>query len=77
METPHKIKVNGKEVRWPHNVIFYDDVVSFTKNPNYAVLYSMTYSRGTLTDREGFLFPGKSVQVVDGMQFNAYVTSNG
>lgn len=77
LQPDYYITVNSKIVRWKPDTITYLDVVMFTEDPKPDVWYSVTYKRGTLHDNQGILLPGKSVQVVDGMQFNAYITSNG
>lgn len=72
----YSIQINSREILWHRQTISYYDIVARVKNPAIGALYSVTYSKGLVTDREGILLPGSEVHVKDGMIFNAYITDN-
>lgn len=57
----------------------YDDIVarySATCAASPNVLVTITYSDGPLRNQSGSLCPGESVEIINGMIFNATITNN-
>lgn len=72
----YSILINSRKVLWFRWTISYDNIVARVKNPVIGALYTVTYSKGPVTDREGILLPGGEALVKDGMRFNADITDN-
>lgn len=67
------IIVNARPKEWGEKVISYKEVVELaydTSPDNPDITYTITYSKGPESNREGSLVKGKSVKVKDGMIFN-------
>ncbi|MFZ2303758.1 MAG: multiubiquitin domain-containing protein [Minisyncoccia bacterium] len=68
------IIVNAREKKWGVKEISYQQVVelafgSYSDNEN--IVYTVTYSKGDDHKKEGSLIKGQTVNVKDGMIFNA------
>jgi len=67
------IFVNTRPKDWDKETISFKEVVilafgSYSDDPN--IVYTVTYSKGPESHREGSLTKGESVKVKDGMIFN-------
>jgi hypothetical protein len=73
----YTITVNGRDYKWEHEIIPYEEVVALA-NTGRTALHSVTYFwRGDGdVQRSGILYPEKSVAVADKMRFTAVVTDN-
>ena len=71
------IVVNGAPHEWPKGEITYAEVVTLDV-PDYPqhpeITYSVKYTRGQGDKPEGFLVPGASVKVKEGMVFSVSPT---
>jgi hypothetical protein len=72
------IIVNAREKKWNKKEISYKEVVelafeSYSDDEN--VVYTVTYSKGADSHKEGSLVRGESVNVKDGMIFNVTQTN--
>jgi len=80
-EDDHKelsIIVNTREKKWGKKEISYKEVVelafgSYSEDEN--VVYTVTYSKGPDSHKEGSLVRGESVKVKNGMIFNVSQTN--
>lgn len=73
-----KIIVNTREKTWNKKEISYEEVVTLAfGNPSNDenVVYTVTYSKGPDSHKEGSLVKGDSVKVKDGMIFNVTQTN--
>lgn len=73
-----KIIVNTREKTWTKKEISYDEVVTLafdTPSNDENVVYTVTYSKGPDSHKEGSLVKGDSVKVKDGMVFNVTQTN--
>jgi hypothetical protein len=73
----YTITVNGRDFKWEHEIIPYEEVVALA-NTGRTALHSVTYFwRGDGdVQRSGILYPEKCVTVADNMRFTAVVTDN-
>lgn len=72
------IIVNTREKKWDKKEISYREVIelafgSYSDDEN--VVYTVTYSKGQDSHKEGSLVKGGSVKVKDGMIFNVFQTN--
>lgn len=72
------IIVNAREKKWSKKEISYKEVIelafgSYSDDEN--VVYTVTYSKGQDSRKEGSLVKGESVKVKDGMIFNVFQTN--
>lgn len=72
------IIVNAREKKWDKKEISYREVIelafgSYSEDEN--VVYTVTYSKGQDSHKEGSLVKGESVKVKDGMIFNVFQTN--
>jgi len=72
------IIVNTREKKWDKKEISYKEVIelafgSYSDDEN--VVYTVTYSKGPDSHKEGSLVKGESVKVKDGMIFNVFKTN--
>lgn len=71
-----KIIINGRDVRCSKKTLSYEDVVRISGQRYHEnLIYSISYHhRGKNLD--GTLIPNKSINIEEGMIFNAHVTDN-
>lgn len=72
------IIVNAREKKWDKKEISYKEVIelafgSYSEDEN--VVYTVTYSKGPDSHREGSMVKGQVVKVKDGMIFNVTQTN--
>lgn len=70
--------VNTRECEWEKQDISYEEVIVLAfgaYSEQEGVAYSVIYSRGNGSDKEGALVKGKSVKAKDGMIFNVTQTN--
>ena len=68
-----KIIIDGKEKIWNENEISYNEVIElvFTSYPSeHNVVYTVQYTEGPETHRQGTMVKGERVKVKTGMIFN-------
>ena len=72
------IIVNTREKKWTEKEISYEEVIQLafdSYDNNETTVYTITYSRGEDSHKEGFLLKGEKVKVKNGMIFNVTQTN--
>ena len=70
-----KIIVNGRNMEWSHETIFYNDLLLLASKTFLSTVYTVTYYLPK-SNEQGSLVKGQQIICKDGMIFNVVDTSN-